>query len=240
MKNCIVLMLSIPILLWFTGCEKPVSVLLVVGGHSYDTTEFLDMFREMKGIRVDTVSHPEAIHQLRSGALENYDVVAYYDYIPDLPQKDSSVYLELLQQGKPMLFLHHAICTFQGWDGYKRMVGGRYVMPEYCTDSTLLSDYRHDLNLDVKVLQPGHPVARGVTDFQIHDEGYSNLWVMEGVLPLLGTNHPDCSPLVGWINPMEKSTSVYLIFGHDRQAYRNVSFRQLVYNSLTWLDEQNR
>lgn len=100
--------------------------------------------------------------------------------------------------------------------------------------------YRHDLDLDIRVLDRRHPVTRDMEDFTIRDEGYSNLWIREGVKPLLKTGHPDCSDTVGWVNRFGQSDVVYLIFGHDSRAYASGSFRQLLENALNWLTDTSR
>jgi hypothetical protein len=210
-------------------------VLVVVGGHSYDTTEFYDMLGSLEEFHFDSISHPDAHRLLASEHIYSYDAIMYYDFITNMPLEDSAIYLNLARRGMPMLFLHHAICTFQQWDGYAELVGGKYIVEGFGNDPSELSDYRHDLDLTISVLDKQHPVTRGMEDFTIHDEGYSNLWIRDGIVPLLGTNHPDCSDTVGWVNRFDRSTVVYLIFGHDSQAYANRSFRQLLANSLGWL-----
>ena len=217
------------------GCTQTPKVLLVVGGHDYDTTEFFHMFHSMEGIAFDSVSHPVAMKLLQSEEIDSYDLLLFYDFIPDMPLQDSTVFINLSKQGKPMLFLHHALATFQGWEGYHQMVGGRYVMPGFTTDTALFSDYKHDLDLRIEVMDQIHPVTKELKEFVIHDEGYSNIQMQEGIHPLLGTNHPDCAPLVGWVNHYNRSTCLYLMFGHDKYAYANGSFQQLLQNSIHWL-----
>lgn len=235
MKMTSQLMLSLA-LLWLTGsCQKPALVLLVTGGHAYDTTEFHDLFQKMEGIKFDPVSYPDAREMLASDEVDAYDLLVFYDFVPEMDLEDSTIFLRLTAEGKPLMFLHHALCTFQQWEGYKKMVGGRYVMPGFQQDSTLLSDYKHDIDLEIEVLDPDHPVVRGVDDFVIHDEGYSNIQVIEGIHPLLGTNHPDSSPLLAWVNHRDHSTILYMMLGHDRNAYSNNSYQLLLYNSIQWL-----
>lgn len=217
------------------GCQKSPAVLIVTGGHDYDTTAFFEMFRSLQGFRFDSVSYPAARALLDPDRVEGYDVLVFYDYVPEMDLQDSSLFLELAAAGKPMLFLHHAICSFQHWEGYRQLVGGRYVMPGYTGDSSRYSDYTHDLDLEVKVVPGIHPVTRGVKDFTIHDEGYRNLSVLDEVTPLLTTEHPGCSPLIGWTHSYKGTETIYLLFGHDRRAYENGSFRMLLQNGISWL-----
>jgi hypothetical protein len=135
----------------------------------------------------------------------------------------------------PMIFMHHALCSFQQWEGYQKMVGGKYVKPGFHPDSSLHSGYAHDVDLMIEVLDPSHPVTRGIDEFVIHDEGYYNIQINPGVRPLLGTSHAQCAPLVAWENQWHKSTCLYLMFGHDKQAYSNDHFKLLLSNSIQWL-----
>jgi len=219
----------------FAGCGKPVSILLITGGHAYDTTEFYDTFRDLDGIEFDSVSYPGALDVLASDKIDAYDLLLFYDFLPGMELEDTAIFTRLTSQGKPMFFLHHALATFQEWDGYKTMVGGRYMMPRFGWDSTLLSDFKHDIDLEIEVLDPDHPVTRGVDNFVIRDEGYSNIQINEGIHPLLGTNHPDASPLVAWVNNHDQSTIIYMMLGHDKHAYGNESFHLLLSNSIQWL-----
>ena len=238
MKKTTILIALIIVARFLTGCSKPVSVLVISGGHAYDTVEFFDAFRSLEHVEFDPVYHPEALTMLQTGKTDAYDVLVFYDFIVDMPERDSIVFENLTRQGKPMLYLHHALATFQKWDGYMEMVGGRYVMPGYCTDTTLFSDFKHDIDLEVKVADPEHPVTLGMKDFTIHDEGYSNITTLPGITPLLETGHPDCARLVGWTNKKDQSTIVYLMLGHDTKAYQNPAYTQLLNQSIRWLAEQ--
>lgn len=97
------------------------------------------------------------------------------------------------------------------------------------------SDYAHDLDLSVHVLDPAHLVTLGMTDFEIHDEGYSNLELIPGITPLLSTLHPECNEIIAWTNQYSNSKIVYLIFGHDNKAYEDEDFGRLITNALVWL-----
>jgi type 1 glutamine amidotransferase len=135
----------------------------------------------------------------------------------------------------PLLFLHHSLGNFQLWKGFGQIVGGQYVMPGFGFDSASLSDYAHDLDLEIQVLDPDHPVTKGIADFRIRDEGYSNIRLSPDIHPLFGTNHPQSAPMMGWVHQSQNSSVVYLMFGHDRHAYENESLRQIMENSIRWL-----
>jgi type 1 glutamine amidotransferase len=221
-----------------SGKEDLPLVLVIVGGHSYDTTEFWDMFRSMDAFQFDSVTHPRAMELLASENIHDYDALLFYDFIKDMPLKDSVVYLNLAEEGMPMFFLHHAIGTFQRWDGYLELVGGRWVAEEFTDDSLLWSGYRHDIDLKVQVLDKDHPVTAGINDFDIHDEGYTNVLRAGNIKPLLAVNHPDCDPVVAWENQFVNTKVIYFMMGQDKQAYRNPDFQQFIENGIIWLSKQ--
>jgi len=231
----IVRSLFLGVLLVLAGCSKSPEVLVIVGGHAYDTTEFYEMFHSMEGIQFDSVSHPAALELISSPRVENYDVLLFYDFLPGMPAENSVVYNDLTRKGMPMIFMHHALGTCQQWEGYGQMVGGKYVMPAYEKDSSLHSGYEHDLDLTIEVLDPDHPVTRGISQFTIHDEGYYNIQIQKTVHPLLGTSHPQSAPVMAWENKYQNSTCLYLMFGHDKKAYANDSFKLLLSNSVQYL-----
>ncbi len=238
MKISLLPLAALVLLVSLMGCNKPVNVLVVLGGHNFDTTEFFDLFHSFEGIGIDSVYYPDAMQMMQSGKTDDYDVLVFYDYMVDLPAADSAVFQNLTSQGKPMLFLHHTICSFQLWDGYMEMLGGKYVLAGPGVDPVRVSDYKHDLDMEIEVTDRQHPVTMGMEDFTIHDEGYSNITMASNITPLLKTDHPDSSPLVGWTKTSGESTIVYLMLGHDRLAYENPSFTQLLEQSITWLAGQ--
>jgi type 1 glutamine amidotransferase len=216
--------------------HKP-RALVITGGHSYDTTLFVEMFRSMDQISFDTLSHPHVNGLLASEYVFNYDVLLFYDYMPSLPPEDSTLFTNLTFHGVPMLFMHHAICSYQGWSGFREMVGGRYVMEGYGSAEAQLSEYTHNLDIPVQIVDQNHPVTLGMDHFRIRDEGYLHLQMTEGITPLLTTDHPGCSSPLAWTNRQDSSTVVYLMLGHDRHAYAHNGFRQLVSNALLWLSD---
>ena len=221
-----------------TGSGNLPRVLVIVGGHSYDTTEFWDMFRSLEDIQFDSVSHPRALEVLGSDAVDGYDVLVFYDFQKGLDEKDSAIYLNLTEKGMPMVFLHHALGTFQKWEGYSDIVGGIIVDRRYTDDSTTVLRYKHDLDLHIQIIKSDHPVTNGLDDFIIRDEGYANVQIKGGIDPLLGTNHPDSDPIVGWTNQYKNSSVVTFMLGHDRHAYENESFRKLINNAIHWLSSR--
>lgn len=99
---------------------------------------------------------------------------------------------------------------------------------------SLFSTYKHDIDIQVSVTNGAHPVSSGMKDFVIHDEGYGNIVVSEDVEVLLSTTHPECSGALAWVNTYNQSKIVYIMLGHDKQAYNNKDFRAVLVNAINY------
>lgn len=217
--------------------EKP-EALLITGGHSFDTTEFFNFFFDsIETVTIDTISQPRANIFFTTSEGKEYDIYIFYDMWKNISENQKKAYLELTEAGKGFLFLHHSIVSYQKWDTFKHIVGGKYNQPSPDTDSLLHSNYAHDLDLIVNIADPDHPITDGMDRFVINDEGYGNLELTGGIDTLLTTSNPNCHPVIGWTNRFNNSKIVYLIFGHDKKAYRDEDFKVVVENALKWLGE---
>jgi hypothetical protein len=242
MKHLNIFLTLIAIILFVSCSEKSPnpSVLLITGGHSFDTTEFFDFFLSLEDFEIDTMSQPAANEFLLTEEGKSYDTYVFYDMWNEITDEQKDAYLDLTSKGKGFLFLHHSLVSYQDWPEFKSLIGGRYHRPAEGKDSALFSNYKHDIELRVNVLDDEHSITLGMADFSISDEGYGNLDVNDEIVPLLTTDHPDCHPVIGWANQFQNSKVVYLIFGHDKKAYEDEDFGVLVKNSIKWVSKNEK
>ena len=86
----------------------------------------------------------------------------------------------------------------------------------------------------LKLQIPDNPVTKGVSDFEIFDETYKGFYVEEGVTPLLTTDEPSSTPVIGWSKKYGKARVVTLQSGHDVPTFENPSFRKLLKQAIEW------
>ena len=213
---------------------KPIQILLVTGGNKRSPESFLDIFFSMKNIRVDTLSQPRANEALLSDSIHKYDALVFYDMTQPISDLQKEKFIGLTKKGTGLVFLHHSLVSYQKWEEFKNIVGGKYYENKHDYPAEKQSNYKHDLTLHVKVINPKHPVNNGINDFTILEEGYSNIEVLPGITPLLSTSHPDCTDIIAWANQYNNSRVVYLLPGHDDHAYTNVNYRKLISNAIQW------
>jgi hypothetical protein len=254
-----------------------VRVLLVTKGHPFVRDAFFAVFDQNREIEWTHVEQPAAQRLLSLDHADLYDVVVCYD-MPGIrftrrdppvvfhPPDEAFVdgFTALLASGRAgFVFLHHAIAGWPLWEGYARIVGGRfhYQPARLAGVGYPDSGYRHDVTHRVAVVQPEHPVCAGVpAEFTITDELYCCPVFGDDVVPLLrsghdlnsagfysadhairgrrnvadGWTHPPGSPLVGWVKHAGSSPVVYLQFGDGPVTYEDPNFRRLLANAIDW------
>lgn len=245
MKHTAQMLVAIAILVTgLNGCNintgKQMNVMVVAGGHSFDTAEFVGMFTAMKEITFDTVMQPRANRMIAAGETGKYDVIVFYDMWPEADSAVRAGYQQLLGKGIGMIFLHHALAGYPQWVEYANIIGGKYHTPDSYADSSMYSTFQHDIEMNVKVIRSDHPVTRDVKDFTILDEGYGNIEVKSDVMVILKTDHPAASEKIGWVTTYKNSKIVYLMLGHDKNAFENENYRKLIANSIDFVYRQGQ
>ena len=249
--------------------------LVAVRGHPFDRNGFAAMFEGMEGIGVTMVDQPAAALLMNPEGMRGFDVLVLYD-MPGLDfdaPDDPPAYVgppealvkglpALLEEGKGIVALHHALAGWPTWDFYAEMLGGRFLYHPGIVRGRKVPDsgYAHDVTQRLTPV-PGHPVTRGLPEsFTLTDEPYL-AEIFEGeVTPLLhsdvtftrdrffsaqhavrgemysreGWDHAPGSNLVGWAKEAGRSRLVYLQPGDGEGAYGNPHYRQLVENAIRW------
>lgn len=255
--------------------QGALSVLVSTKGHPYQRDAFFELFESFAGIAHTAVEQPASQHFLAPAAAAEWDVLCFYDMPgidfstqppgfvePSAAMRDGL--LALLEAGKGMLFLHHALAGWPLWPEYGEIVGGRFFYaPAECRGEAVLdSGYRHDQQHTVRVLAPEHPVCAGVdARFSLTDELYLAHAFDDTIVPLLSSDydfrrenfysahhavsgrmycnddwpHPPGTRLVGWVKRYRNSPIVYLQPGDGPATYADPNYRRLVENALRWL-----
>lgn len=218
--------------------QKPVKVLVVTGGHPFEREPFFQMFSGFKEIQWDSAEQPQANVLLASEKAFQYDVIVLYDMWQEITPEQKTAFLKLFREkGKGLVALHHSLDSYQNWDDYARLVGGRHFLgPGRSPDGKTYdrSEYHGDVTYQVKILDTKHPVTKGFPGFEMRDETYKNFWRSPSTKPLLGVQHPLSDPVIGWAQQQGRGRIIYLQPGHGPSAYNNPLFRELVRRAILW------
>lgn len=223
------------ILIAFTSCAQQTNILIVTGGHDFEEKEFFEMFDSFQGLSYNWVIQPKANEIIESGKIESYDAIVFYDMFQKITPNQKQAYLNALEKGTGMVFLHHALVSYQDWPEFQQIIGGKYIEKE--TSQYPKSTYKHDVNFKVQIVEnkEASVVTRNLEDFEIHDEVYGKFIVNNEVAPLLKTDHPESTNVIGWTHTCRNSRIVYLQPGHDHNAYENQNYRVLVRQAIEFV-----
>jgi uncharacterized protein len=254
----------------------PIRVAVVTKGHPFDGPAFFDVFDSIDVVEWTHVEHPEALELVEPDRAAEFEVFVMYD-MPGIsftrtdppavfaapPNGYPEKFRALLDRGKAMVFLHHAIAGWPAWEEYGDIVGGRFLYQPAVVHGVEFPDsgYRHDVTHTVEVLEPTHPICAGVgSSFEITDELYLSHVFDTDVEPLMrstyafvdtnfysadrairgarddrtGWSHPPGSDLVVWTKTVGRSPIVYLQFGDGPQTYADPTYRRILANAITW------
>lgn len=255
---------------------RPIRVAVVTKGHPFDAPAFFDVFDSDEGIEWSHVEHPEALELVEPERAAEFDVFVMYD-MPGIeftrsdppvdflapPDGYPEKFRALLDRGKGMVFLHHAIAGWPAWEEYGDIVGGRFLYQPGNVHGVRSPDsgYRHDVTHTVEVLDPNHPICEGVDPtFEITDELYLFPVLEDRVQPLMrstyefvdtnfysadrairgsrndrsGWSHPPGSNLVAWTKQVGASPIAYLQFGDGPATYEDPTYRRILANAVRW------
>ncbi len=212
-------------------------VLLITGGHAFETNRFFKIFQDNPGIVFSeaTNNKTNAIVYDRRDLLD-HDVVVLYDMPKEITDAQKAGFMALMDKGVGLVVLHHSLVSYQHWPEYEQIIGGRY--PEADGRSGKVTEevgYHHDEEVPIVIVAKNHPVTAGVQNFTIHDEIYWGFRVGSDVKPLITTTHPKSGKPLAWYRTQGKSRIVYLQLGHDHQAWDNPNYQRLLAQSIQWV-----
>lgn len=252
------------------------NILVVTKGHPFEAEPFFAVFDKLD-VSWTHVEHPEAQQVLTPSGTESYDAVVMYD-MPGITftggnppavfhrpgEEAQRDYLDMLEAGRGLLFLHHAVASWPAWPTFAEIVGGRFHYQPGTLGATSWPDsgYVFDVEHTVEILEPDHPVCAGLpAQFDIVDELYLFPVLDEQVVPLMrsrfgftdhnfysadlairgtrnarqGWNHPPGSDLVAWAKHAGNSPICYVQFGDGPATYADHNYRTVLKNAVEWV-----
>jgi len=221
-----------------TPSQKPIRILVITGGHDYKKDQFNQMLASLgKNITYQIAEFPSAFDMFLPENRSKYDVLVFYHMWQKITDEQAKVFADCIKEGKPLVALHHSICAFDDWPEYFNIIGGKYFHKPTTVNGKEYAacSYIHDIHFKAKVTDSKNPITKGVKDFDLFDETYKGYYVEEGVTPLLTTDEPSSTPVIGWTKIYGKARVVTLQSGHDVPTFENPNFRRLLKNSIEWV-----
>lgn len=213
--------------------QRPIRVAIVTGEDSYKGHVWQETSVQLKKILeadpkflVEIMNDP---NQPADNGIFSYDV-AMIDFRNAQPlANDDKVrenLVKFLNEGNGIVTIHWADGAFPYWSQWTNMVGRSQVS-------------KHDPRgpFEVKIVDPNHPITKGMKDFQTDDELYYDF--KEGNLPIhvLATAHSKVldkdSPMAMTVN-YGKGRVFNTPMGHDVKALQTPEVGELIRRGTAW------
>jgi hypothetical protein len=216
--------------------KEKIRVLVATGGHDFDRKGFEALWNGFPSIQWQEVQQKDSSEALDAKKLAGVDVLATYDMVGKTTDEQRRALESFLKRGGGLLVMHHSIAARPDWPEWERIMGGKFFLkPEERDGKKIpISGYQHDVDLRVHVADPKHPVTRGVSDFDIHDEIYWGYAVDPKDHILLTTDHPKSAKELGWAREEGPARIVFVQLGHDAKAYENPAYRKIIEQAVIW------
>jgi len=220
----------------------PLNLLIVTGGHDYEPVEFFRAFDAMPGIRYQHVFTRGTAVPLAFpiGGLGRYDAVLFYDMEPGAITPE---WRDLLDRGRGIVFLHHAVGSFPASTELRAIAGGQANFKDERPAGVTKSTYEHNVMERFTVTDRAHTITCGVADFAMEDEGYDNVVVEPGAHVLMTSDFPKANPAVAWTWDYQGRRTFTLQPGHGSlgapadhgpTAFQNPDFLRLLTRGIFW------
>jgi hypothetical protein len=216
--------------------QGKIRVLLVTGGHAFEKEPFFKLFKDNPDITCQAVEHPNAHAMFKAEAASQYDVIVMYDFNQKITEEAKADFVARLKDGKGLVVLHHAIATYPEWPEYWNIIGARYYLAATNINGVEKprSGWKEGMHFRIHIADPNHPVTRGLTDFDTHDEAYKWFDVAKECHPLLTTDEPESNKVIAWAKTYKGTRVVYIQSGHDHFGYENPNFQQILRQAIRW------
>jgi type 1 glutamine amidotransferase len=218
------------------AADKPIRVLLTFGGHGFQQEPFFAMFDAMPGVKYTKAPLPESADMLKPGLEKEFDVIVMYDMVRKIEPAQQEAFIALLNQGIGLVSLHHNMGAHRDWPEFRKIIGGQFVLQPTEIDGKehSKSTWAHGQDLHIKIADKEHPITKGLSEFDIHDETYGNYYTASDVSVLMTTDNPKNDPEIAWVKKYGNSRVFYLMLGHDNLAWKNPKFPEILGRGIRW------
>ena len=258
--------------------SERLNIFVACKGHPFLRDPFEAMLRAID-VEPTFVDQPAAAALLHPDGVRAYDAILFYDmpgldFRAPIGERPGAVpadprfvegFRALLDEGKGMVAMHHALAGWPAWPEYAEALGGAFLYKDGMLRGrpTPASGYAADLTYQVRVADPGHPVTAGLPDrFELRDELYWHEVFEDSITPLIvratpltpdrfrsamravrhipdGEGDPwrasQGSAILGWAKQAGNSRLVGLQPGDGPAIYAHHIYRQLLGNALRWV-----
>jgi putative membrane-bound dehydrogenase-like protein len=168
------------------------------------------------------ITYTEDMSRLDGKALAGYDALIVYANIDAITPAGEKALLDYVSGGGGFVPLHCASYCFRNSPAYVALVGAQFKSHEAG-------------EFDTEVVDPGHPITRGLAPFRTFDETYVHTLHNETDRHVLQVRREgDRAEPWTWVRTHGKGRVFYTAYGHDGRTWGHPGFHDLVERGLRW------
>jgi putative membrane-bound dehydrogenase-like protein len=204
--------------------DKPASLkALFYGdkGHHRPADRAAQLTPIMAGRGID-VTYTEKLSDLNASNLAKYDALIVYANTTRITPEAEKALLDYVAGGGGFVPLHCASYCFLNSPEYIALVGAQFE--------------RHGMaEFDTKVVDPDHPITKGLKPFRTRDETYVHTKHNEKDRHVLQVRaEGDRDEPWTWVRTQGKGRVFYTAYGHDARTWGDPGFHDLVERGIRW------
>ena len=211
--------------------DSKIKTAVITGEHPFDVPAFHAAFRSLSAIDF----YPQHMEDFAANIGERraeYDVLLFFNFHQATPGSSGSTTdeatkaaLDTLGDSEQGIFiLHHGLLAYPDWPPWAQLVG--LQAPSWRVHM--------DINLDILVANPNHPITKGLNDWTMLDETYIVGEPDGDSEILLYTENPKSMRSIAWTRRYKNARVFCFQSGHDHNAYENPNFRRVISRGIQW------
>jgi uncharacterized protein len=168
------------------------------------------------------LTYTEKLDDLNSEILAKFDALVIYANTTRISPGQEKALLDFVEGGGGFVPLHCASYCFLNSPKYVALVGAQFQ--------------RHGMGeFDTKIVDPAHPIMRGIEPFRTWDETYVHTKHNEKdrhVLQVRAEGNGE-EPWT-WVRTQGKGRVFYTAYGHDARTWQEPGFHDLIERGIRW------
>lgn len=213
-------------------------VLLLTGANNHDwretTAALRAVFAESPTFAVAVAENP---WDMKPGDLEGYELVfsnwnTWGKDKREWTAQMKAAFMAWVKRGGGFFVLHAGASLFYDWDEFQSLTGGSWEKGTF---------HPHRQAFTVNISDKGHPVTRGLADFEIFDEPWQRVAnrnparqvLLTGVVSKENKGSGEPEPFA-WTTRAGQGRCFNLVLGHDARAITNASCKKLILRGAEW------
>jgi putative membrane-bound dehydrogenase-like protein len=204
--------------------DSPRRLEILFLGHKskhHDSEKLADLLLKeyfKEGINISYTTEPNDINEAN---LKLYDGLLLYANHDTISTSQEKALLDFVKNGKGFIPLHCASFCFRNSPEVVEMIGGQFKSHKF-------------ESFPATIIQPEHPVMKGVPAFVTKDETYVHDKISTKIEVITERVEGDHREPYTWVRPYGKGRVFYTAYGHDDATFNNPGFLTLVKNGILW------